>query len=482
MLCESLIVAVVIHTHGVSDDFWNLGDFHCLFRHPALRYLHVSCLALPEDLPDLEPYARSTPLTELIFDECELEPRSLDRILATPKNLRHLTLGENVYNINEGRGANPRLTRAPEAALAALKHVAQSLETLTHYDPAWRLNVNYHKPNPISGEGMRDFHSLRSMRVDACSFLHRSVILSHTQAPPNLHTLQIRHPRPRITRFALSGAPTDMDYFELLPPYEPYTYLASLKTLDFVQGSSLEMPMATPRHICEEEALRERHAIGYQLFKHGINLKVTLEATWRSGLIPPVLHGEPPPELVCVYDAEEVGFRRKFAAEFEAAERTYSREYGSIFATLPWRSDTVPENRDEPLPETDQLTDSDIRFFRNNVAGSINALWDRMRSQDSDSDDDEGPHAFTVMINSDDDMWDDLDEEMDDEDMDEEWLDEDDVEYVLAEELAQGEEGGGDPFWAAHQQVHALLNAFAEAAGDNDGMEDNFTENDEDLD
>ncbi|OAG04822.1 uncharacterized protein CC84DRAFT_1093895, partial [Paraphaeosphaeria sporulosa] len=301
---------LVIHTHGVSDDFWNLGEFHCLFRHPSLRYLHVSCLALPPDLPKLEPYARTTPLTDLVFDECELEPRSLGRILATPKKLKHLTLGENVYNINEGRGANPRLTRAPEAALAALSHVAHSLETLVHYDPAWRINMNYHKALPIPGGGMRDFHSLKTLRVDTCSFLHRSIALSHTQAPPNLHTLQIRNPRPRVTRFGPLAASTNDDFFEHLPPHDPYTYLASLKTLDFVQGATSEMPMAKTLHITEDEALRERHKTGYKLFKHGINLKVTLEATWRAALIPPFLHGEPLPELICVYDAQEIGFNR----------------------------------------------------------------------------------------------------------------------------------------------------------------------------
>ncbi|KAF1967412.1 hypothetical protein BU23DRAFT_424810, partial [Bimuria novae-zelandiae CBS 107.79] len=302
---------LTIHTHGVSDDFWNLGGYHCLFRHPALRYLHVSCLALPSDLPELEPYAKSTPLTELIFDECEIERQSLGRILATPKRLKRLTLGENVYNINEGRGANPRLTRAPEASLAALKHAAHSLESLTHYDPSWRLNVDTRKHSPIPGDGMRDFHSLTSLRVDACSFLHRCIVLSHAQAPPNLATLQIRHPRQRLTPFGLSGASNLEDFFERLPPYDPYTYLPSLKTLDFVQGASLEDYGDTVATICEEEALRERHAIGFKLRQYGINLRVTLEATWKGGLIPPVLHGEPPPELLCLYDAEVVGFNRE---------------------------------------------------------------------------------------------------------------------------------------------------------------------------
>ncbi|KAL5380624.1 hypothetical protein DPSP01_007688 [Paraphaeosphaeria sporulosa] len=477
---------LVIHTHGVSDDFWNLGEFHCLFRHPSLRYLHVSCLALPPDLPKLEPYARTTPLTDLVFDECELEPRSLGRILATPKKLKHLTLGENVYNINEGRGANPRLTRAPEAALAALSHVAHSLETLVHYDPAWRINMNYHKALPIPGGGMRDFHSLKTLRVDTCSFLHRSIALSHTQAPPNLHTLQIRNPRPRVTRFGPLAASTNDDFFEHLPPHDPYTYLASLKTLDFVQGATSEMPMAKTLHITEDEALRERHKTGYKLFKHGINLKVTLEATWRAALIPPFLHGEPLPELICVYDAQEIGFNRTWAPAHEAELRAHELEYARASAWLrgketPEAEDyedgrVIPEKVEEQteFPETDQLTDSDIIWCRGKVGRSLKALWERMQSADPD----EEPQAFTVTIDSDeDDEWDDAFD--DDEDL-AEWMDADegDVEYVLAEELMGPDDGHADEmFWET--QAQALL-AAAEAVAE----EDDFTEHemDDDLD
>lgn len=468
----------------MSDDFWNLGEFHCLFRHPSLRYLHVSCLALPPDLSDLEPYAKSTPLTELVFDECELEPRSLGKILATPRNLKHLTLGENVYNINEGRGANPRLTRAPEAALAALSHVAHSLETLTHYDPAWRVNVNYHKTLAIPGAGMRDFHSLKTLRVDLCSFLHRGIALSHVQAPPNLDTLQIRNPRPRIARFGPLSASTNDDFFEDLPPYDPYTYLASLKTLEFVQGATSEMPMAKSAHITEDDALRERHKTGYKLFKHGINLKVTLEATWRGGLVPPFLHGEPLPELLCIYDAEEIGFRRAWAPAHEAEMRAYEAEYAQTSAWLRGDETTGSENNEggSVVPEkveeqeTDRFTDSDIIWCRGKVGRSLNALWERMRRADPD----ESPHVFTVTIDSDeDDMWDDVLDE-DDEDL-AEWMDaeEGDVEYVLAEELLGPDGEADEMFWET--QAQALL-AAAEAVANEDEDEDELTEHDVDDD
>lgn len=420
---------LVIHTHGAYDDFWDLEEFECLFRHPSLRYLHVSCVALPDDIPELEPYAKSTPLTELIFDECELEPKSLGRILATPKNLRSLTLGENVFNINieKGRTGNPRLTRAPEASLAALMHVAHSLEYLAHNDPACRLNTFGLKHHPIAGDGMRDFHSLTTMRVDAYSFLHRSIALSHTQAPPNLATLQIQYPRPRLESFFASITTGD-NFFERLPPYEPYSHLPSLKTLEFVQGVSLDNGyMASPHQICKEEFLRQRHAIGYKLYKHGINLKVTLEAAWKDGLIPPVLHGEPPSELICVYDAEAEGFFRE-----PHATDTIDTEVATEAAT-------------EGV-ETDQLSDADIEAITTEVQRKL----DRVRNRMSKMDDGEGAHVFTVVVDSDDGIWTELDEdEMDY--VDEDWHDAE--AYNLNAEFYDVDYGIDDDEWGDLPQV-----------------------------
>lgn len=399
--------SLTLHTHGVSDDFWDLGAFHCLFRHPSLRHLHVSCLALPPDIPELEPYAKTTPLTSLVFDECELEPRSLGRILATPKNLRHLTLGENVYNVNLSRRTNPRLTRHAEASLAALSHVAHSLESLTHYDPASALDVPSYKHHPLPGPGMRHFHALSTLHVDASSFLHRSIALSHTQAPPNLSTLQIRQPRPLFLHRGFMGAITHADFFETLPTCEPYTYLSSLRTLEFIQGASLEDPTANPHHMCAEEPLRARHAIGYTLFKHRINLKVSLEATWRARLIPPFLHGEPPLRLVNIYDAESVGFKRL--------------RHG---AGIVEGDDTAEAEREV---ETDALSEREVKGLLMEVWRTTNRTFHAMRgvavasSSDSESESEDGA-AFTVVVDDDEDMWEDV-EDVDGEDVF--WMDAD---------------------------------------------------------
>lgn len=160
----ALLESLTIHSHGASADFWELDGFHCLFRHPNLRHLHVSCVAFPDtELPELASHVKKTPLTTLVFDECELEPNSLLSILRTPARLKQLTLGENVFNVNRSRQVKAVLSKDASASLKALSAVAHSLERLTHLDPGWRTEFSPHVLRSIrpSGDGMRGFHSLK---------------------------------------------------------------------------------------------------------------------------------------------------------------------------------------------------------------------------------------------------------------------------------------------------------------------------------
>jgi len=420
---------LVIHSHGIESDFWNLRDFHCLFRHPGLRHLHISCLVLPTDIPDLEPYAHSTPLATLVFDECELEPKSLARILRTPKSLKNLTLGENVYNTNRSRSRNPRLSRTPEASLDALLETAHSLETLTHHDPCWRPSLDSYDHRPLvsasSKGGLRTFHALRMVNVNPNSFLHKSFILSHTQAPPNLATLRIHHARPPNSVFFEPPEDT-YDLFERLPPCEPYTYLESLKTLEFIQGASLDMPTARSEHICQEASVRQRHLTAYRLFKRGINVRLHLEATWRRSLIPPFLHGEPHPEYLCVYDAKTIGFRRCLK-ESTASPETPLSDHSSL---------TKPGD----LLETAELTVDDILRLRNEVRRSLDSLKTRMVPADvslfldddnNNLENDIDTHVAGVYMVGEDDS------DFDSDDVETEWFDLDEDEMGTEEEFIE---------------------------------------------
>lgn len=388
--------SLTIHSHGARADFWDLDGYHCLFRHPSLRYLHVSCVTFPETLDVLDPHKRSTPLTTLILDECNLEPGSLRQILFTPEKLKYLTLGENIFNINRSAELAPRLSPNPLAALEAIAPVAHSLESLTHLDSKWRLDPD----NPsmarrrITGDGMRNFRSLKTMECDTGSFLHEAVVMNHEFCPPNLDTLIVRR------HFYVAE-----DFFDYLPDVGIYTELPSLNTLELRQSAASLSRLATAEYICHPERLRNRHAYAYTLFKHSINFKVSIELGRGSSLIPPYLHGEPVPKVRCLYDASQTGFRRRM--EPDPSEAVYDTPVtfpGHIVTPFhPFRADNIPavplntssstreildtsptaNDNDDDLPETDQLPQTAIRQITNSTHRTLEHMRSRFnRSRD----------------------------------------------------------------------------------------------------
>lgn len=302
----ALLEQLTIHSHGANEDFWRLDGFDCLFRHPNLRHLHVSCISFPADeIPSLRNYAKKTPLTTLIFDECELDPKSLLSILSTPARLKNLTLGENVFNVNRSRSLNPRLTKLAGASFQALAEVAPSLERLVHLNPSWRTDFS---PRPTStrppGDGLRNFHSLKFLECDTSSFLHQAAIMNRDLAPPNLEILRLRRHWEQ-----------EVDFWDQTPDVDVYQALPSLSTLELLQSTFIWFELSLPDYICHPERLRNRHACGYKLFKAGINLKVSIELHRDPHLIPPYLHGELRPVEHCMYDASLIGFRRHISNE-----------------------------------------------------------------------------------------------------------------------------------------------------------------------
>ncbi|USP72827.1 uncharacterized protein yc1106_00101 [Curvularia clavata] len=344
----ALLERLTIHSHGSDTDFWNLGGFHCLFQHPTLRYLHVSCIAFPDaEIPQLDSHFGKTPLSTLCFDECELQPKSLLSILRTPARLKSLTLGENVFNINRSRRAKPILSGDPNASLKALSYVAHSLESLTHLNPGWRLDSNPHILQSIrpAGEGMRNFHALKYLECDTTSFLHRGIIMNRDLAPPELDTLRIRR-----------HWDVPVDFWDHPPDFGHYAALPSLKSLELMQSSYVWLDLSEPTYICAAEALRNRHAKAYQLSKAGINLKMFIELHQSPNFIPPYLHNERVPLTHCVYDAKAVSFHRHIR---DGGEGDSSTEVAST---------------DEEPPETDQLGDEDISRLTNETRRSLHFL------------------------------------------------------------------------------------------------------------
>jgi hypothetical protein len=447
----ALLQRLTIHSHGANSDFWDLGGFHCLFRHPNLQHLHISCVAFPQDLPELEHHTKKTPLTTLVFDECDLEPSSLLAVLRTPAKLKHLTLGENVWNVSRSKRIEPKLSKNASASLEALSAVAHSLETLTHTDPGWRLDSEPHRTRRTRppGQGMRNFHALRRIQCETSSFLHQAVIMNHEIAPPNLDTLRLcRHWN------------VSTDFFDSHPEIESYLALPSLKILELVQSSPLWHELSRSEYICDGERMQSRHAYAYKLYKAGINLKVFIELHKGSNLIPPYLFDEPTPILHCVYDASDVGFRRhirifdkdlqtKVAGSAEAAatwKESMNLPEGSEGGVLEddkwmggyaprsieaqWGRFFKPTTSGEP-PETDQLGEIDCDVIRSKTRRALEEVktqfvrYGRVRAVSSvlgSTDEDEDP--FDQDIED--------DEELDDEDMEVDLdMDEDELDALL---------------------------------------------------
>jgi hypothetical protein len=382
----ALLESLTIHSHGVEEEFWDLDGFQCLFRHPTLRHLHISCVSITEAYLSLQAYAKTTPLTTLIFDECDITPDSLHAILQTPARLKHLTLGENVWNINRSKRIKPRLTRNPAASLEALSLVAHSLETLVHWDPSWKLDLDSHAPRMSPpGDGMRNFHALKSMQCETTSFLHRAILMNHELAPPNLETL-------RLSRHWFCP----VDLFDHPPDVETYLALPSLHTLELMQSSHCGLDLSTSEYICEAEKARNCHAYAYKLYKAGINLKVLIEMHRDGRLIPPFLHGEPIPIVECLYDAFHrhlpEAYSPKAYADADAA--AYDEMYYESYAEQAWDAEhsyggeDKPAQRETPAvkptepvpkpagpaPETDQLSDNDIFFLSSSTERVLERL------------------------------------------------------------------------------------------------------------
>jgi hypothetical protein len=435
----ALLESLTIHSHGAESDFWDLDGFQCLFRHPTLRHLHISCVSITEAYPSLQAHAKTTPLTTLIFDECDITPESLHAILQTPARLKHLTLGENVWNTNRSKRIKPRLTRNATASLEALSLVAHSLETLVHWDPSWKLDLDSHAPRMSPpGDGMRNFHALKSIQCETTSFLHRAIIMNHELAPPNLETL-------RLCRHWF----VPVDLFDHPPDVETYLALPSLSTLELMQSSHCGLDLSTSDYICEAGKARNCHAYAYKLYKAGINLKVLIEMHRDGRLIPPFLHGEAVPIIECLYDARDVGFHRHlpeahspkaYAVDADAA--AYDEMYAEMYAEQAWDAEHSYGSEDKPIkreasltkptgppakltclaPETDQLSDNDLLFLSSSTDRVLERLklhFRGLRRSSSSvlglgedvSDDDE--YEF-----DDDDMEEDFDVDMEGDDLD----------------------------------------------------------------
>jgi hypothetical protein len=226
------------------------------------------------------------------------------------------------------------------------------------------------------------------MECDTDSFLHAAVVMNRDLCPPNLETLIVRR------HFYVAE-----NFFDYLPDVGIYTVLPSLNTLELKQSAAALNVLSTSEYICQPDRLRSRHAYAYKLFKCNLNFKVSIELGRGSSLIPPYLHGEPVPEVRCLYDASRIGFQRHINKEpivyndpehGEMHVLTLSHPSGreSPNARL-LKSVPCPPEDDKPLsaaadadadadvPETDQLSDADVQTIMGETRRALDQMKER---------------------------------------------------------------------------------------------------------
>ena len=85
---------MTLDLNGESSPYWNLdAGSICIFVHPSLQELKVSCVNIGDDMIEGVSKRHFTPLRDLMLTECNTTPRGLIGLLSLPKALEMFHLG-----------------------------------------------------------------------------------------------------------------------------------------------------------------------------------------------------------------------------------------------------------------------------------------------------------------------------------------------------------------------------------------------------
>lgn len=285
-----------------------------IFLHPTLQHLTISCVNISDRLAHIigEQYNDklfSTPLKQLEFEECNITHKGLQAILALPKALESLHLGENCHNIrwfaNQVDAEYNHLFRTDsEASVQALAQQKHSLKWLAYATPYpvtglhANTQVNRRHKAPHDG-GFADFHYLEEVALfGECREFERALMT--TKCPPNLKSIKIKARLPFSASYdGYDDDDTGSDFLKLTPFLRAPSCCVSetLEHLDITFEWSRRPLLSYMKFI-----LRHKNLIigaAHAAAEMGIRLQVS--ATHRSQYFPPYLYNEPVPEEWVVY-------------------------------------------------------------------------------------------------------------------------------------------------------------------------------------
>ncbi|KAF2773476.1 hypothetical protein EJ03DRAFT_333584 [Teratosphaeria nubilosa] len=287
---------LTLHLNGVEREFWTAENQYAdVFALENLEDLHLSSVNII-DTTACNLKRHSTNLKKLKLDEANISMKGLRTILAIPRALEHLYLGENVHSPEQqdyppGQEYNTLIDRNPDEFLDILSQHASTLQTLTYIPSITPLYFSHRPDIRLSGPGLHHFLKLELITIH--SYLSLSTIRSlffrtPDHAPPNLQSLHITS---GFAELILDAPPADN--FELSLPIRRLalhtpTTLPNLKTLKF----TLDRIDLTPetRHLIAVIG-RSLMTTGTTLRDCGVQFEV-FQLPPRGRVVAPLLYGE----------------------------------------------------------------------------------------------------------------------------------------------------------------------------------------------
>lgn len=303
---------VRLHTHirgAGSQSYFDLanGLGAAIFKSPSLRHIILSCSDITVDsVRSLQNCDNKTPLETLQFEECNISADALKLILALPKALKRLTLGERLHHFHEPTSCY--LSEAGRGFVDALALQAPSLQYLKQTQGLSHVLLNW---STFSSSNRRhtfclphelpQFPALVELDVPFGSPL-QSITAT---LPPRLEKVRVHRVHERIPTAAVQAITRELGVFGI----------TSLKHLEIVL-----IEHRTERSDTEEAWLAEligpeggKSVLAYdskraQIWDLGQRLKqnnIRLTINWvrSAGYIPPYMDGEILPTEFTIYDS-----------------------------------------------------------------------------------------------------------------------------------------------------------------------------------
>jgi len=281
-----------------------MGRNSVIFLHPTLRHLTISCLDISEDIvPYLSANQNKTRLQSLTFDECNITVSALTTILAVPKALEELTIGERMYHLS--RDGHAPLGRFPAAFLDALALQKDTLHYVKHIGGVGLFGLSANSPSlPLD-----ILPNLRKLEVGSSSILTRFLYQSNrSTCSLDLHVRIIQSYRSEPDPFEVESV--------LLPSV--LLFIRQCPHLDLVldcAGGEPEISLADSLQLEElaiwKKILAHLRSDASETRKSSNKRCLRILISRRDGKIPPYMYGEEEPVEEVIFDSDSYDARSR---------------------------------------------------------------------------------------------------------------------------------------------------------------------------